>query len=140
MTCMPDFQKNNMPQICNALGPQAGKHKISVFYIRFPSLPQYMNTSNASIFLYAIAKSIHVKEFGSSAILEQFKSEILELQDTGFTLNDGSVLRLGLGLVQISQNNFQFLVNVKNPQLSSFLYRKKFQIFFSRLFIQKKFP
>jgi hypothetical protein len=58
-----------------------------------------MSSSNASIFLFGLALSEDVKQFGCTKVLEVFKEELADLQTDGIQLDDGTTMRFALGVV-----------------------------------------
>lgn len=85
-------------QLCNAVGNRVKTHKLYMFYyVVLLNLPLKYRTKLEDIHLFAIARSIDVKEYGFDAILEPLLLDVQQLSNHDgyqFTLDNGRYITL----------------------------------------------
>lgn len=57
-------------EICNPLGTSRKKHKVCCIYWVIANLPLRLRSTLLSIYLVVFCKTVHVKQYGYSKILE----------------------------------------------------------------------
>lgn len=70
-------------EICNPLGTSKKKHKVCGIYWVILNLPIRLRSALSSIYLAALCKTVHIKQYGYSKVLEPLIRDIEHLERTG---------------------------------------------------------
>lgn len=70
-------------EICNPLGTSKKKHKVCGMYWVILNLPIRLRSTLSSIYLAALCKTVHIKQYGYSKVLEPLIRDIEHLEVTG---------------------------------------------------------
>ena len=81
-------------EICNPLGTSKKKHKVCGIYWVILNLPIRLRSTLSSIYLAALCKTVHIKQYGYSKVLEPLIRDIEHLEVTGvFVKRLGSCIK-----------------------------------------------
>lgn len=81
-------------EICNPLGTSKKKHKICGVYWVIANLPIRLRSTLSSIYLAVLCKTVHIKEYGYSKVLEPLIRDLELLEREGvFVQSLGSNLK-----------------------------------------------
>lgn len=81
-------------EICNPLGTSRKKHKICAIYWVIANLPIQLRSTLSSIYLAVLCKTVHIKEYGYSKVLEPLIRDLELLEREGvFVQSLGSNLK-----------------------------------------------
>ncbi|XP_063763029.1 uncharacterized protein LOC134880193 [Eleginops maclovinus] len=70
-------------EICNPLGTSRKKHKLCGIYWVIANLPIRLRSTLSSIYLAALCKTVHIKQYGYSKVLEPLIRDLQHLETTG---------------------------------------------------------
>ena len=81
-------------EICNPLGTSKKKHKVCGIYWVIVNLPIRLRSTLSSIYLAALCKTVHIKQYGYSKVLEPLIRDLEHLEKTGvFVKRLGSCIK-----------------------------------------------
>lgn len=81
-------------EICNPLGTSKKKHKVCGIYWVIANLPIRLRSTLSSIYLAALCKNVHIKQYGYSKVLERLIRDLQHLESTGvFVKTLGSCIK-----------------------------------------------
>lgn len=81
-------------ELCNPLGTSKKKHKVCGIYWVILNLPIRLRSTLSSIYLAALCKTVHVKQYGYSKVLEPLIRDLEHLEKTGvFVKRLGSCIK-----------------------------------------------
>jgi hypothetical protein len=73
-------------EVVNPLGPHKKKHKMMAFYLSIGNLLSCCKSQKSSIFLLALAKSLHIQKYGMRRIAEVINTDLLLMENEGITV------------------------------------------------------
>ncbi|XP_058985030.1 uncharacterized protein LOC131805637 [Musca domestica] len=86
--CIPMFVYFDEFEPDNALGSHAGFQKLGGVYVKFPCIPEYLQSKLSHIFVGMLLFSEDRKKFGNELVFESFINELNSLQELGIDIHD----------------------------------------------------